>query len=46
MSRRGRGDYDFHLADDGTLTTVVGDAIGLGLKAGTVVTATKVSSII
>ena len=33
--------YDFHLADDGTLTTVVGDATGHGLKAGTVVTATK-----
>ena len=33
--------YDFHLADDGTLTVVVGDATGHGLKAGTVVTATK-----
>jgi sigma-B regulation protein RsbU (phosphoserine phosphatase) len=33
--------YDFHLADDGTLTIVVGDATGHGLKAGTVVTATK-----
>jgi phosphoserine phosphatase RsbU/P len=33
--------YDFHLAEDGTLTMVVGDATGHGLKAGTVVTATK-----
>ncbi len=33
--------YDFHLAEDGTLTVVVGDATGHGLKAGTVVTATK-----
>ncbi|MCI0661518.1 MAG: SpoIIE family protein phosphatase, partial [Acidobacteria bacterium] len=33
--------YDFHLNDAGTLTTVVGDATGHGLKAGTVVTATK-----
>ncbi|MDX2031350.1 MAG: SpoIIE family protein phosphatase [Blastocatellia bacterium] len=33
--------YDFHVADDGTLTVVVGDATGHGLKAGTVVTATK-----
>ncbi|MBA2502700.1 MAG: SpoIIE family protein phosphatase, partial [Pyrinomonadaceae bacterium] len=33
--------YDFHLGDDGTLTVVVGDATGHGLKAGTVVTATK-----
>ena len=33
--------YDFHLADDGALTIVVGDATGHGLKAGTVVTATK-----
>ncbi len=33
--------YDFHLADDGGLTVVVGDATGHGLKAGTVVTATK-----
>jgi phosphoserine phosphatase RsbU/P len=33
--------YDFHLADDGTLTIAVGDATGHGLKAGTVVTAMK-----
>lgn len=33
--------YDFHVAADGTLTVVVGDATGHGLKAGTVVTATK-----
>lgn len=33
--------YDFYLADDGTLTVGVGDATGHGLKAGTVVTATK-----
>lgn len=33
--------YDFHVAPDGTLTIVVGDATGHGLKAGTVVTATK-----
>jgi serine phosphatase RsbU (regulator of sigma subunit) len=33
--------YDFHVADDGTLTVAVGDATGHGLKAGTVVTATK-----
>ncbi|HZS05211.1 MAG TPA: SpoIIE family protein phosphatase [Blastocatellia bacterium] len=33
--------YDFHLADDGALTIAVGDATGHGLKAGTVVTATK-----
>lgn len=33
--------YDFHVAPDGTLTVVVGDATGHGLKAGTVVTATK-----
>ncbi len=33
--------YDFHLAEDGTLTIAVGDATGHGLKAGTVVTATK-----
>ncbi len=33
--------YDFHLAEDGTLTVAVGDATGHGLKAGTVVTATK-----
>ncbi|MGE0886406.1 MAG: SpoIIE family protein phosphatase [Blastocatellales bacterium] len=33
--------YDFHLSDNGQLTIVVGDATGHGLKAGTVVTATK-----
>jgi serine phosphatase RsbU (regulator of sigma subunit) len=33
--------YDFHLGDDGTLTVAVGDATGHGLKAGTMVTATK-----
>jgi sigma-B regulation protein RsbU (phosphoserine phosphatase) len=33
--------YDFHLAEDGTLTVAVGDATGHGLKAGTMVTAAK-----
>ncbi len=33
--------YDFDLADDGTLTVAVGDATGHGMKAGTLVTATK-----
>jgi serine phosphatase RsbU (regulator of sigma subunit) len=33
--------YDFHLADNGTLTIAIGDATGHGLKAGTLVTATK-----
>jgi serine phosphatase RsbU (regulator of sigma subunit) len=33
--------YDFHVAPDGTLTVAVGDATGHGLKAGSVVTATK-----
>ncbi|GBD88906.1 phosphoserine phosphatase RsbU [bacterium BMS3Abin03] len=33
--------YDFHLGLDGTLTIVIGDATGHGLKAGTMVTATK-----
>jgi serine phosphatase RsbU (regulator of sigma subunit) len=33
--------YDFHLSDDGLLTVAVGDATGHGLKAGTLVTATK-----
>ena len=33
--------YDFHVAEDGTLTVAVGDATGHGLKAGTMVTATK-----
>ena len=33
--------YDFHVSPDGTLTVAVGDATGHGLKAGSVVTATK-----
>lgn len=33
--------YDFHLADDGTLTVAIGDATGHGMRAGTMVTATK-----
>jgi serine phosphatase RsbU (regulator of sigma subunit) len=33
--------YDFHVGADGTLTVAIGDATGHGLKAGTVVTATK-----
>ncbi|MBL8169452.1 MAG: SpoIIE family protein phosphatase [Acidobacteria bacterium] len=33
--------YDFHLSEQGELTIVVGDATGHGLKAGTLVTATK-----
>lgn len=33
--------YDFYVGDDGTLTVAVGDATGHGLKAGSVVTATK-----
>jgi serine phosphatase RsbU (regulator of sigma subunit) len=33
--------YDFHVSEDGTLTVAVGDATGHGLKAGSVVTATK-----
>lgn len=33
--------YDFHVGDDGTLTVAIGDATGHGLKAGTMVTATK-----
>jgi len=33
--------YDFHVEDDGTLTAVLGDATGHGLKAGTIVTITK-----
>lgn len=35
------GDYYDFAADDGTLTVAVGDATGHGLKAGTMVTATK-----
>lgn len=33
--------YDFHVAEDGTLTAVIGDATGHGMKAGTMVTITK-----
>ncbi|MCG6960664.1 SpoIIE family protein phosphatase, partial [bacterium BMS3Abin03] len=33
--------YDFNVGIDGTLTVVIGDATGHGMKAGTVVTATK-----
>jgi len=33
--------YDFHIGMDGTLTVVVGDATGHGMKAGTMVTTTK-----
>lgn len=33
--------YDFHVGEDGALTIAIGDATGHGLKAGTVVTATK-----
>ena len=33
--------YDFHVSLDGTLTVVIGDATGHGLKAGTMVTAAK-----
>jgi serine phosphatase RsbU (regulator of sigma subunit) len=33
--------YDFHVGADGTLTVAIGDATGHGLKAGSVVTATK-----
>jgi serine phosphatase RsbU (regulator of sigma subunit) len=33
--------YDFHLADDGTLTVALGDATGHGAKAGTMVSITK-----
>jgi serine phosphatase RsbU (regulator of sigma subunit) len=33
--------YDFHLSIDGTLTVVLGDATGHGMKAGTMVTTTK-----
>jgi serine phosphatase RsbU (regulator of sigma subunit) len=33
--------YDFDLADDGALTFAVGDATGHGMRAGTMVTATK-----
>jgi phosphoserine phosphatase RsbU/P len=33
--------YDFYVGEDGTLTIAVGDATGHGLKAGTMVAATK-----
>jgi serine phosphatase RsbU (regulator of sigma subunit) len=33
--------YDFHVGMDGTLSVVIGDATGHGLKAGTMVTITK-----
>ena len=33
--------YDFHIGMDGTLTVVLGDATGHGMKAGTMVTAAK-----
>ena len=33
--------YDFHIGMDGTLTVVLGDATGHGMKAGTMVTTTK-----
>ena len=33
--------YDFHLSLDGTLTVVIGDATGHGMRAGTMVTAAK-----
>ncbi len=33
--------YDFEVSGDGTLTVAVGDATGHGMKAGTLVTATK-----
>ena len=33
--------YDFDLGDDGTLTVAIGDATGHGMRAGTLVTATK-----
>lgn len=33
--------YDFDVSDDGTMTIAVGDATGHGMRAGTMVTATK-----
>jgi len=33
--------YDFHVADDGTLTVAIGDATGHGTKAGIMVTSMK-----
>lgn len=33
--------YDFHVGMDGSLTVVIGDATGHGMRAGTMVTSTK-----
>lgn len=33
--------YDFHVADDGTLTVAIGDATGHGMKAGMMVASAK-----
>jgi PAS domain S-box-containing protein len=33
--------YDFHVNDEGALTVAIGDAIGHGLQAGTIVASTK-----
>jgi serine phosphatase RsbU (regulator of sigma subunit) len=33
--------YDFHVGSNGELTIAIGDATGHGLKAGTIVSATK-----
>lgn len=33
--------YDFNLSSDGSITAVIGDATGHGMKAGTIVTITK-----
>ena len=33
--------YDFHVGVDGTLTIVLGDATGHGMRAGTMVTSAK-----
>ena len=33
--------YDFHVSMDGTMTVVIGDATGHGMKAGTIVTTAK-----
>jgi serine phosphatase RsbU (regulator of sigma subunit)/ligand-binding sensor domain-containing protein len=33
--------YDFHVGIDGTLTVVIGDATGHGMRAGTMVTSSK-----
>jgi len=37
--------YDFHLADNGTLTVAIGDATGHGMKAGTMVAVIKTAHI-